>query len=316
MEHFLEKIPLHLPIHGKHSASLQWGLSETCLQSQLGTAAGFQLLFPLFRQKDPGVLWDGVGVSGGCSAVFPPLSVPRWASARGKLGRWCPPAAQRCAAARGLLGSPLGWTAGGCLLYPPPSLAGSEVATTPCPGVGSEGTKGWGGPGGAGQGGHPGVGSARTSSIVPLPCSSGPEQGTACLFPVPAGKGWVPASFPVCVPPRRSPAAWPSPIQAPRAPSCPVGWCWAGWAAQTPLFVSLGGHVGRRRDGRVAGLSRSALCRVRGTLVSPQVTASGAPRDVRGRSLSFGRVLLGQGEVKGSAAPPSGCASPSVGSQR
>lgn len=120
MEHFLEKIPLHLPIHGKHSASLQWGLSETCLQSQLGTAAGFQLLFPLFRQKDPGVLWDGVGVSGGCSAVFPPLSVPRWASARGKLGRWCPPAAQRCAAARGLLGSPLGWTAGGCLLYPPP----------------------------------------------------------------------------------------------------------------------------------------------------------------------------------------------------
>lgn len=50
--------------------------------------------------------------------------------------------------------------------------------------------------------------------------------------------------------------------------------------------------------------------------VSPQVTASGALRDVRGRSLSSSRVLLGQGEVKGSAAPPSGCASPSVGSQR
>lgn len=50
--------------------------------------------------------------------------------------------------------------------------------------------------------------------------------------------------------------------------------------------------------------------------MSPQVTASGALRDVRGRSCPFGSVLLGQGEAKGSAAPPAGCASPSVGLQR
>jgi len=57
-------------------------------------------------------------------------------------------------------------------------------------------------PRGAWWGGHPGVGSVLCLG-VPVAAASAPSSGSehdpARLFPVPAGKGWVPASFPVCV---------------------------------------------------------------------------------------------------------------------
>lgn len=205
---FFGKIPLHLPIQGKHAASLRWDLSETCLQSQLGTAAGLRLLFPLFRQKAPsppprclplagpsvGLGSCGTGCEGfrcALSSASPP-SVPRWASARGKLGRWCPPAAQRCAAARGLLGSPLGWAGGGCPLGPPQPgrLWGVH---SPCPGVGSEGTKGWGGPGGAGQGWAPWGGlRSELKHRPPPPLQLGPRAGDSVSLSCPSWEGLGP----------------------------------------------------------------------------------------------------------------------------
>lgn len=253
-EHFLEKILLHLSIHGKHSASLQWGLSETRLQSQLGTAAGFQLLFPLFRQKDPGVLWDGVGVSGGRSAVFPPLSVPRWASVKGKAWPMVPSCGAALCGSSGAAGEPPGLGSRGVPPVSPP-LQAWQALGWPQPLV-----LGWAArarrdgvvPGEPVRVGTLGGAPLGPQAWSPPPCSSGPEQGTACLFPVPAGKGWVPASFPVCVPPRRSPAAWPSPIQTPRAPSCPVGWCWAGWAAWDPTLRGPWGPCGQEK-GWVSG---------------------------------------------------------------
>lgn len=126
------------------------------------------------------------------SAVLPPPSVPRWASARGKLGRWCPPAAQRCAAARGLLGSPLGWAGDGCPLGPP-SLAGSGVSTAPVLGWAARARRDGVVPGEPVRGGHPGVGSARSSSIVPSPpLQLGPRAGDSVSLSCPSWEGLGP----------------------------------------------------------------------------------------------------------------------------
>lgn len=80
--------------------------------------------------------------------------------------------------------------------------------------VGSEGAvKGWDDPERSPVGWRPQVGSVWCWG-VPIVAAAvpdlGPEWDPECLFPVPAGKGWVPDSFPVCVTPHCSPAACPS----------------------------------------------------------------------------------------------------------
>lgn len=248
-EHFLEKIPLHLPIHGKHSASLQWGLSETHLQSQLGTAAA---AFPPFQAKRP---WGPVGWGWGFRWAFSRVSTPLRASVGfGKGESLADGALLRRSAVRqlgGCWGAPwAGQPGGASCIPPPPSLAGSGVATAPCPGVGSEGTKGWGGPGGAGQGGHPGGGSARTSSIVPPPLvAQAPSRGQRVSFLSQLGRAGSPPAFLFVFHPTAPRQPGPRPSK-PREPH-PALWDGAGLGGQlgTPLFVALGGHVGRRRDG-------------------------------------------------------------------
>lgn len=78
-------------------------------------------------------------------------------------------------------------------------------------------------------------------SVLGCPCcshrpGSGSEHNPVGLFPVPAGKGWVPASFPVCVTPRRSPAACPLQGGGTRAAALPRASLWlAGRCDPAPL---------------------------------------------------------------------------------
>lgn len=105
LEHFLEKIPLHLPIHGKHSASLQWGLSETHLQSQLGTAAA---AFPPFQAKRP---WGPVGWGWGFRWAFSRVSTPLRASVgfgKGKAWPMVPSCGAALCGSSGAAGEPPG----------------------------------------------------------------------------------------------------------------------------------------------------------------------------------------------------------------
>lgn len=116
------------------------------------------------------------------------------------------------------------------------------------------------------------------SSGVPVAAasvpSSGPEHDPACLFPVPAGKGWVPASFPVCVTPHRSPAACPSQDggrgqqRFPGVPPWLAGHC---NPAPLPPAPTASPDLPQEEDGEVSGLGRLAPAEVR---AAPEPLAS------------------------------------------